>query len=142
MHHNLSEVLLTHKFGLPVRSKGKIMDYENLDRMYTNAPEEAKKIVEEDIECGDRFAEEILATIKKDSSGLDSVLQYPQIRGLLSMVINNSKVLKTAMMSDPVETARALQLLMYSAIIFERQQIASKEFINRELQDILDAGNE
>ena len=118
------------------------MDYEEFDRMYTNAPEEVKKMVEDDIECGDKFAQEILAMIDKDSSGLDSVLQYPQIRGLVSMVINNSKVLETAMMSDPVETARALQLLMYSAVVFERQQIASKEFINKELQDILDEGNE
>tara|TARA_R110002020_G_scaffold284743_1_gene500214 strand:+ start:785 stop:1141 length:357 start_codon:yes stop_codon:yes gene_type:complete len=118
------------------------MDYEDFDRMYTDAPEEVKKMVEDDIECGDRFAEEILAMIEKDGSGLESVLQYPQIRGLLSRVINNSKVLETAMMSDPVETARALQLLMYSAIVFERQQIASKEFIDRELQDILSEGNE
>ena len=118
------------------------MDYEDFDRMYTNAPEEVKKMVDEDIECGDKFAEEILAMIDEDSSGLESVLQYPQIRGLLSMVINNSKVLETAMMSDPVETARVLQLLMYSAIIFERQQVASKELIDRELQDILGGGNE
>ena len=118
------------------------MDYEDFDRMYTNAPEEVKKMVDEDIECGDKFAEEILAMIDEDSSGLDSVLQCPQIRGLLSMVINNSKVLETAMLSDPVETARALQLLMYSAVVFERQQIASKEFIDRELQDILGEGNE
>ena len=118
------------------------MDYEEFDRMYTNAPEEVKKMVEDDIECGDKFGEELLAMIDKDSSGLDSVLQYPKIRGLVSMVINNSKVLETAMMSDPVETARALQLLMYSAVVFERQQIASKEFINKELQDILDEGNE
>ena len=35
------------------------MDYEDFDRMYTNAPEEVKKMVEDDIECGDKFAEGI-----------------------------------------------------------------------------------
>tara|TARA_R110002020_G_scaffold444889_1_gene656568 strand:+ start:2113 stop:2469 length:357 start_codon:yes stop_codon:yes gene_type:complete len=118
------------------------MEYNDIERMYLSSSEETKKLVEVDIECGDKFAEEILAMITEDDSGLDSVLQYPQIRGLLSMVINNSKVLETAMLSDPIETARALQLLMYSAIIFERQQVASRELINKEVQDILDKEDE
>ena len=118
------------------------MEFEDIDRMYLNASEEVKKIVQQDIESGDKFAEEILALVTKDDSGLGDILSYPELRGLLSMVINNSNVLQVAMLSDPVETARSLQLLMYSAIIFERQQVESKEFINRELQDILDEGNE
>jgi len=118
------------------------MEYNDIERMYLASSEETKKLVEVDIECGDRFAEEVLAMITEDDSGLEAVLQYPEIRGLVSMVINNSGVLSTAMLSDPVETARVLQLLMYSAIIFERQQVASRELINKEVQGILDKEDE
>ena len=118
------------------------MEFEEFDQMYLNASDEVKKIVKQDIESGDKFAEEILALVTEDDSGIMDILAYPELRGLLSMVINNSEVLQVAMISNPAETARSLQLLMYSAIIFERQQVASKELIDRELQDILSKGNE
>jgi hypothetical protein len=113
------------------------MDYEEIDRMYMNASEADKKIVKRDVEAGDKFAAEIFTMVEEDDSGIKDVLQYPELRGFLSMVIKNSEVLETAMLNDFLETARALQLLMYAAIIFERQQVAAKAELNEEVKRIL-----